>query len=44
MLLYKYIRFLARNGRCMQRYAKILNGKPLEYKIFLGLYLKMYFD
>lgn len=44
ILLYKYIRFLARNGYHMQRYGKILNGKSLEYKNFLGLYPKTYFD
>ena len=38
-----YIRFLARNRHRMQRYAKILNGKPLEYKNFLDLYPKTYF-
>lgn len=26
-----YIHFLARNGYCVQRYEKILNGKSLEY-------------
>lgn len=42
--IYDYIRFLARNGCRMQRYAKILNGKSLEYKIFFGLCLKIHFD
>lgn len=36
--------FPCKKQKLLQRYAKIQNGKSLEYKNFLVLYSKTYFD